>query len=195
MQKLYCYVDESGQDTVAQSGRKIIFVVAIAVFSANRDELEKVCINYENVSGKRKKWSRTRRTNRIHYIRLVLNDERFRKSLCFSASGPTMHPDYDARTVLGIAKAITWKNSLKAYTAEVYVDGITQNKQSEYATELRKAGIHGVRRVHRGQDESYPLLRLADALAGFIREAIEGEDLETVRLLEQAQRRGMITAL
>ena len=51
--KLYCYVDESGQDTQAQPGRKQVFVVAIAVFDDKREELEKVCKGYEQASGKR----------------------------------------------------------------------------------------------------------------------------------------------
>lgn len=194
MQKLYCYVDESGQDTLAQPGRKIVFVVAVAVFSDNRDELEKASMEYEKESGKTKKWNSTRRINRMSYLRLVFGDKRFRKALCVSVSRPIEHPDYDARTILGIAKAIAWKQPSPPYTAEVYVDGITQAKQAEYATELRKAGVR-VRRVHRARDESYALIRLADAVAGFVREVVEGEDKETVALLERAKRRGMITEL
>jgi hypothetical protein len=33
MHKLYCYVDESGQDTTAQPGRERIFIVALAMFT------------------------------------------------------------------------------------------------------------------------------------------------------------------
>ena len=49
MDKLYCYVDESGQDT---GGR--IFVVAIVGRGENRDKLLDLCEQLEKVSGKRR---------------------------------------------------------------------------------------------------------------------------------------------
>ena len=42
VQHLYCYVDESGQDPTAHDGRRRIFIVAVALFESNRDELEKL---------------------------------------------------------------------------------------------------------------------------------------------------------
>jgi hypothetical protein len=39
MQKMYCYVDESGQDTSAQTEREQLFVVAVTVFEDNCDAL------------------------------------------------------------------------------------------------------------------------------------------------------------
>ena len=56
-------------------------------------------------------------------------------------------------------------------------------KQTEYANELRKIGVH-VRRVHRAKDESHALIRLADALAGLAREAAEGNE-EAALLLQR----------
>jgi hypothetical protein len=194
MQKLYCYVDESGQDTAAQSGRQMIFVVTIAIFSENRVELEKACEQYERQSGKTKKWNSSRRPHRMNYLRRVLNDERFRNALCFSVSYPNAPMDYDATTISAIANAIHWKRPSLSYTAEVYIDGMTRERQASYAAELRRTGVRA-RRVHRARDESYALIRLADALAGFIREGIEDEDQESKILFEWAKRRGMITLL
>ena len=38
MQKIYCYVDGSEQDTFAQTGRKQVFVVAVVVLAQDKDE-------------------------------------------------------------------------------------------------------------------------------------------------------------
>jgi hypothetical protein len=49
MQKLYCYVDETGQDTGGQ-----IFIVAVVVTGEERDDLLTLCEQLEKVSGKDK---------------------------------------------------------------------------------------------------------------------------------------------
>jgi len=65
MDKLYCYVDESGQDT---GGR--IFVVAIVGTGENRDKLLDLCEKLEKVSGKRRdKWGRAKHERRMQYLR------------------------------------------------------------------------------------------------------------------------------
>jgi hypothetical protein len=169
MQKLYCYVDESGQDTIAARDAEPFFLVAVAVFDTNRDELEGACKGFERESGKgTRKWHKSNHESRMTYLRLVFADERFRRSLCYTHSRPIEQTDFDARTILGIAKAIRWRGPDDDYTSDVYIDGITQTKQGEYAKELRAIGVH-VRRVHRARDDHNPLIRLADALAGLAR--------------------------
>ena len=49
MTKLYCYVDESGQDPQSE-----IFIVAVVVTGEQRDKLLQPCEQLEKVSGKRK---------------------------------------------------------------------------------------------------------------------------------------------
>ena len=77
----------------------------------------------------------------------------------------------------------------------MFVDGLTDAKQCEYSTLLRQkvesfVNVRGVRR-----DESSSLIRLADALAGFVRDA-QGEHSEgVVMLYERAQRVGAIVAV
>ena len=51
MQKLYCYVDESGQDTSAHADREQVFVVAVTVFDGTRDAIQQLCEGYEQSSG------------------------------------------------------------------------------------------------------------------------------------------------
>ena len=193
MHKLYCYVDESGQDTVAQPGQIRIFIIAVAVFETNRAELEQACEAYEVKSGKgKRKWNHCNPESRRNYIRMVVDDRRFQGGLCYFQSDPPRQPEFDACTITGIAKAIQWKQHDLNYTSEIYVDGISGAKQAEYARELRRIGVH-VHRVHRARDESYALIRLADALAGLVRAAIAGKDQEAAELLRKATRKGVIT--
>lgn len=191
MQKLYCYVDESGQDTHARTHKERVFVVAVAVLEENRAELEKACEQYEHQSGKgKRKWHTGNRESKLAYWRLIVGDDRFKRVLCYSVTRPLAKPNYDAQTVLGIVKAIHWRKPDPDYTSDIYVDGISQTKQTEYANELRKVGV-SVRRVHRARDESSTLIRLADALAGLAREVAENNE-ESKALMRQAMRRGII---
>ena len=194
MKKLYCYVDESGQDTGAKAGRERVFVVAVAVFEENRAELEKTCEQYERDSGKRQlKWMKANRESKLTYLRLIVANDHFKGVMCYSVSKPVIKPDYDLRTIIGIAKAVQWRKPQLDYTSDIYVDGISETKQTEYANELRKLGVH-VRRIHKARDESHALIRLADTLAGLAREVAEGNE-ESAVLMRQATRKGIITEL
>jgi hypothetical protein len=185
VQKIYCYVDESGQDTSAQTGRKQVFVVAIAVLARDKTELSHLCEQYEKASGKYKdKWGRARHTERLRYLRLVFADDRFHACLRYSIFH-NIAKKFDQATTQAIARAILWQRSTTPYVAEVFVDGLAKSKRADYRRALRElgvsmGGVHGVLR-----DENNALTRLADALAGFVRDAVEKEDTEAGELLKQ----------
>jgi hypothetical protein len=64
MQKLYCYVDETGQDT---EGR--LFVVAVVVIGLEKDRLLQLCEDMESISGKGKfKWGKAGYRQRMVYL-------------------------------------------------------------------------------------------------------------------------------
>ena len=64
------------------------------------------------------------------------------------------------------------------YTTLIYIDGLSRTKRREYGARFRRVGLP-VRRV-RGitRDESNALIRLADSIAGFVRDALESESGE-----------------
>lgn len=186
MQKLYCYVDETGQDT---AGR--IFVVAVVVTGKKRNELLKLCEQLEQVSGKHKdKWGRAKHERRMRYLRHVFADDRFRESLRYCLFSRTS--DFDTATVKAIAGAVSWKKPVGKYTTLVYIDGLTKTKRHEYGARLRKLGLP-VRQV-RGiaRDETNSLTRLADAIAGFARDALEARSKEIESLFGKAKRNKML---
>ena len=179
-QKLYCYVDETGQDT---EGR--LFIVAVVVTAQDRDTLLQLCERFEKVSGKHKdKWGKAKYARRLSYLRLVLADPRFKNTLRYCLFQQTR--DYDAAMVAAICEAIFWLKPTSPYTSLVYVDGLRKTKRHEYGRRLRLSGlpVRQVRGVAR--DESNALIRLADALAGFVRDALTGEDEAAQALYNRA---------
>ena len=102
--------------------------------------------------------------------------------------------DYDALTVETIGRAIGRVTVPKLKT-RVYVDALSKAKRREYAQLLRQKGIQTdeVRGIER--DESNALIRLADAIAGFVRDALETEDGEERKLYEQALKKGQLIHL
>ena len=186
MQKLYCYVDETGQDTKGQ-----IFIVAVVVMGKERDRLLELCERLEKVSGKRKdKWGRAKHDRRMGYLRHVFADDRFKQSLRYSVFCQTS--DYDTATVEAIVKAISWKKPSGKFTTLIYVDGLSKKKRHQYGVRLRRLGLP-VRQV-RGiaRDESNALTRLADAVAGFVRDVLEAEVPEMEALFQDATHGGIL---
>ena len=189
MDKLYCYVDESGQDTFAHTGHKQLFIVAIAVLQQDRNELAEICEQYETVSGKGKfKWGQAEYTKRLRYMRLILADGRFHQALRYVIFTSITRNDFDKATIDGIVRAVLWKQSCSRFQTHVFIDGLAKSKRVEYRRRLKTKGIliSEVKGVPR--DESNALTRLADSLAGFVRDAVEDADSEVNALLYRALR-------
>jgi hypothetical protein len=67
--KLFCYVDESGQDT-----RGRLFIVSVVVSSQEREELREVCAEFEQETGKgRLKWVDAEPRRRLAYLQQALS--------------------------------------------------------------------------------------------------------------------------
>jgi hypothetical protein len=182
MQKLYCYVDETGQDTQGK-----IFIVSIVIVDEEREELLKLCEQLEILSGKRKdKWGAAKHERRMRYLRHILADDRFNGKLRYSLFRHTR--DYDASTIEGIAKGVLWNRSAKNFTSLVYVDGLSKTKRRQYAVGLRRYGVPTRKVMGVAKDESNALTRLADSIAGFVGDALKGRFKEIKELYERAKR-------
>ncbi|HBQ51251.1 hypothetical protein A3B42_01785 [Candidatus Daviesbacteria bacterium RIFCSPLOWO2_01_FULL_38_10] len=184
-QKLYCYVDENGQDTKGD-----IFIVSIVVTGKERDELLTLCEKIEEESAKHKdKWGRAKYARRIDYISRVFSNKLFKEKLRYSIYHE--QPNYDLATITGIAKAVHFKEP-EEYTTLVYVDGLSKNKRQEYGSELRKLGVPTRKVQGVNKDENNALIRLADAVAGFVRDVIDGEKGEIQDLFKKAIKNGSL---
>lgn len=178
-QKLYCYVDETGQDTKGD-----IFIVSVVLTGNERDKLLNFCEEIEEKSGKGKfKWGKAEPKRRLDYLRRIFSSKSFKWKLRYSIYKEQVN--YDMATIVGIAKAVHFKEPSRGYTASIYIDGLHKTKRHKYGSELRKLGVHTRKVQGVAKDENNSLTRLADAIAGFVRDALTEEDGETQKLFHK----------
>lgn len=168
-QKLYCYVDETGQDTKGDW-----FLVSIVIIENEKEKFEKILEDIEIRSGKKKlKWNKTKRDRREAYIREIIKIKEFKNCFYFTIyENTTLFTDL---IVYATAKAILDK-AHKNYQASIIVDGLYKNLEKQFSASLRKLKVK-VNKVKGARDESSSLIRLADALAGLLRDATESNKL------------------
>lgn len=185
--KLYCYVDETGQDTGGH-----LFIVAVIIADDQRDDLRHTLRQIEKISRKYQlKWTAIKRERRIAYIQAIIGNPMFKGVMDYSRYEDTK--TYVDLTILSVAKAIHAKieKTKKLYEANIFVDGMKRSEQYRFAAGVRKLGV----KVHKARglrDESDEFIRLADAIAGFTRDALEG-DKEMAALFKRGLKKGIIT--
>jgi len=176
-QKLYCYVDETGQDPTSD-----VFIVVAIVKAGDQEKLQQALTEIEKEAGTRsQKWHRLRPENRLNYLNLVLDRKICDGDVFFSVFEKPLQYFQPFVTVLDRAIQI---NSTPPYTARIFVDGIDRRKAAELTMALRQRGI-SLRMARARRDESEPLVRLADMWAGCIRAALHNVS-EEKKLLNQA---------
>jgi hypothetical protein len=176
MRKLYCYVDESGQDT---KGR--IFLVSVVITEKERNEISDFLIKIEKETGKHLlKWQKTDFDIRNDYLLRILRCNLLKHSIFFSKYESKAYVDL---TILTVAKAI-YQRAQGDYKATILVDGLNKKGTHKFASGLRKLKIR-VRKVRGIKDQSDPLIRLADAMAGFLRDYKEKQNYAK-KFFEQA---------
>jgi hypothetical protein len=169
MQKLYAYVDETGQDT---KGR--LFVVSVVITGKNRDKLSETLERIEQDSGKRKrKWTKAGRRERLAYINRLL-DYRKLFARCLFSTRFSKPGRYLILEAVATAQAIIHYTGAQPYRASVFVDGLSRTERRPFAKQLRSLGIR-VEKVRGLRDEASAFIRLADAIAGLVRAALEGD--------------------
>lgn len=165
--KLYCYVDETGQDT---QGR--LFLVAVVVSGQEREQLRALCETLEDQSGKgHRKWSKTSSVRQIKYVRSIVGQGLLAGKLYYAVFESTN--DYLAATVQTISETLKATAGMD-YDATVFVDGLSRTLERAVGLSLRRSGTH-VKKVRGLDEENDALMRLADAVCGFVREAVQGD--------------------
>lgn len=100
MQKLYCYVDETGQDTEGA-----MFLVSIVLTDAERERLARLFLEIEEKSSKGlSKWHKTHLEAKIEYLRRIFSETAFSRSFFYAVYRNTK--EYLDLTILATAKAI-----------------------------------------------------------------------------------------
>ncbi len=180
MKKIYCYVDETGQDKGSD-----FFIVVVVASDKEQDLLRNELIKIESLAkiGKRK-WHKTRSEIRLQYLQQVISKDIGKSEVYFSRYQkpiPYFFPMLE--TVEKAIKDIAEGN----YKAIIYVDGIDKKKAAELTSALRLRGIR-LEFIRGCRDESEPLIRLADRWAGCIRASFLGEKEEKEILVRAEER-------
>ena len=186
MQKLYCYVDENGMET---EGR--LFIVAVVIISGDPLPVFTLCEEFESASDKGKfKWRKAEKSKRLDYLRRAFRSPALKGQVCYSVFRATS--DYEVATIEGIARALRYFEATQEYKTFVYIDALSKSKRRVYGALLRKLGISTYKVQGVTKDENNALVRLADALAGFVRDALDGDSGEIVALFEEAKSAGAL---
>lgn len=186
-EKFYCYVDESGQDTQGE-----LFIVAVVVVTDEREQLRLVCTEIEAASHKGvRKWSKSNQERRLAYVEDVLRCQEFHGKLYFGLYQWTQ--DYLSATIQTIFTALSLSAMGKEFKATVLIDGLPRSTERTVALLLRRSGLL-VQKVRGIDEDSEPLIRLADALCGFVRSAREG-NTPMLSLFETALNAGFMIDL
>ncbi|MEK9143342.1 MAG: DUF3800 domain-containing protein [Patescibacteria group bacterium] len=185
--KLYCFVDETGQDTKGT----FFLVVVVLKDSKTLDQLEQRLIAAEEFSGKRKqKWNKSHHAAKQQYLNALTHEKTLKESIYYSQYRETKA--YVLFTALTIAKAVLAQRN-NDYTVTVIIDGLNDKERDLVRTELKKLDIK-YRKIRGMGDEQSAFLRLADAMAGFLRDSIEGESY-TVGLMPRFIQKGIIVEI
>jgi hypothetical protein len=182
-QKLYCYVDETGQDTGSE-----YFITAVVISQGNqqpiRQDLE--IIERQTKIFKRK-WYRAGSEQRMRFIEQVFKyGNKFGRIFYAVHQKPTR--TYSAWTE-AIVSAVT-EIAPNYYRARVYVDGIDHKKATQLTKILRARGIK-LSMVRTTRDETEVMIRLADRMAGLVRAANEQQS-NYAELLAEGKNIGII---
>jgi len=167
-QKIYCYVDETGQD----AGSKVFIVVAAVV----KGKPEVVRLSLSKLERRlkigNKKWHKSRHKDRINFISNFL-EEKFNHLQIyfgrFKKPSPYFFPTFEV-----IQKSLEFY-SQEPIEAIIYVDGQDSISAKKMTNALRSKRLH-LNLVKGLRDETEVLIRLADRWAGCLRLAFLGDD-------------------
>jgi hypothetical protein len=166
--KLYCYIDETGQDTLGE-----LFIVSVVVSDEEKERLIQICEAIEQKTGKgRVKWIKTAYKRRVAYIQELLANSIFRGKLNFATYHNTK--EYAYLTVQTIAQALENVEETN-YKATIFIDGLPRTQERFVGHQLRQFGVRTKKVRGVKKDENDALIRLADAVCGFVRAAMEGQ--------------------
>jgi hypothetical protein len=190
-QKLYAYVDESGQDTLGE-----LFVVATVLTADNHERVRQSLERLERASGKGlRKWIKATPRQRLAYLTAVLQLPALHGRLF--AAHFTNTTTYLPCVLTTVTQAVTAGAAGQPSRATVLIDGLQKTVRQDVAAALRvQLQPHHIRveKVRGLDEESDALMRLADAMAGFVRHALEGRPA-LAPLLAESQRQGVIQLL
>ncbi len=162
MQKLYCYIDESGQDT---KGKLFIVAVVVVQNTGTRDTVEQQLAQLEGRIKKRTDWRDTHPTIKKTYLTGVMQIPELKDNIVYGIFRRTQ--DYDQLTAQTLIKAVQTTTN-KPVQVTVSIEGRLDETRKRRLTKALRAATVRYRTVRGQRFDSSALIRLADASAGFV---------------------------
>lgn len=187
IQKIYCYVDESGQDFASK-----IFVVVAVVSDKEQNKLRQdlECVEKMAKTGHRK-WHKSRSDRRMDYLRLIV-ERKIGKGEVYYGTYKKPLPYF--LPILDLLEKAIKQKAVNHYHAKVYIDGIDRKKATEMTNALRLRNI-SLENVKSRRDESEPAIRLADMWAGCVRAVLKNNNMVMREFLRNAEAKHCIEDL
>lgn len=178
---LYAYTDETGQDTKGD-----FFIVATVLVKKDQKKgLEEYLVSIEGNSGKNKvKWTSTEFERRKNYLEHLANiPEKIKPVVYFSNFKNTTQ--YMHNTGKSIGRAIkTELPEQKNYKAKILIDGLRGKEVRKISSIMRDKKIRYDK--IRGVDDKHSCItRLADSMAGFLRDCHVKKDYRKKEIYEK----------
>ena len=186
MQKLFCYVDETGQDASSE----FFLVVAVVNDQDQQDFRDQLTAIEKHAKTGRRKWHKSRSQRRLDYLELILKKNIGKNNVFFGRYRKPL--PYFLPVLETISGAIKEKAD-SPYQAMIIIDGIDRKKAAELTNALRLKGIK-LNMVRGKRDETEPALRLADMWAGCICAALR-KDMDAKNIYDHAMRSGYLIQL
>ncbi len=185
LKKLYCYVDETGQDTKG----KLFLVVVVLEEQRQLVFLQDKLVKIEKLTRKKVlKWTKTPFTIRERYLLELIMVKELKGTIFYSIYHETK--EYVKLTSLTIAKAIFTKRE-QDYAVNIVIDGLNKKEMEKVREELKKLTIR-YNKIRGMKDEQSVFLRLADAIAGFLRDCVE-KQLYTKSILRKFEEQEIVS--
>lgn len=181
--KYYCYVDETGQDTKGK-----FFLVSVVLIGAKpREYLKSRLLELEDRSGKKSlKWNGSSFEARICYLRSLLQIRELYGCLHFYYVNNSL--DYSNIKAHAIVRAL--QNITQPYRVTILIDGFLSKKEERIISRVLHKSEIRFRKI-RGLKMNDCFMRLADALAGFLRDYME-EQSYTETIYRSLVKKGLI---
>jgi hypothetical protein len=180
-EKIYAYVDESGQDT-----KGLIFVVSILVFETEKNDILAALEEAEKESRKKNiKWNKSKHEFRKAYIEKISNMEILKGKIFFDIFSDTKK--YIELTSYATAKAVLRKSD-GDYKATIFVDGLKKKEIEKFIKGLRDLKIRTKKVQGVKKDENNAFIRLVDSVCGLVRDANE-ENKWAIKMVEKMKKK------
>lgn len=181
--KLYCFVDETGQDAGSQ-----LFIVAAVIAWDDAQALRSSLMEMEKqLKVGSKKWHKLRPASRMEFINAFLREKYPNLKIYFGRfKKPTL---YYFPTLEVVEKALG--SFTKPIEAVVSIDGLDSISAKKMTNALRSKHLQ-LNLVKGWRDESEVLIRLADRWAGCLRQAFIDHNQDCKDLVLRAEKKGIL---